>query len=188
MTSATLITHDESEPSTAITTFLIRPWQPFDQTLQLAALVHLPYIVGAADADAADEDLWECNTAAAEDPVELVEEPVVDGDVALVDGDAEAAEDGSDGFAVVEGAADDAEAGEVDDHALVEAGRECDCGGAWGAPGAEDGGGDADAAEEGGGGGFGGFWFGVIFEEALNVFEGRAGEAGGAGTRMRMRR
>lgn len=136
--SVALIAHYESETSATVASVLIRAREPFNEAVELATLVKLTDIVGAADVDAADEDAWQGEiAAAAENGVEFVAEAVVDGDVTLVDGDAEAAEDGSDGSAVVEGAADDAEAGEVDDDALVKAGRESGGdGSARGTPGA----------------------------------------------------
>ena len=127
MATVTLVAHDESEPSAPITTVdLIRPREPFDHPLQLAALVEPPDVFGAADVLASDENPRQRRAApAAEDRAELVAEPIVDRHVALVDGDAEVPEDRLDGAAVVEGAADDAEAGEVDDDAAVEARRQC---------------------------------------------------------------
>ena len=114
----TLVAHDKSQPSAEVACVGLRAREPFNHPLQLAALVQPPYVVGAADVNAADEHARQSSgraPAAAEDRLELVSEPVVDGDVALVDGDAESAEDGADGAAVIEGAADDAEAGVVDD-------------------------------------------------------------------------
>jgi len=149
VTSVALIAHYESETSAAVASVLIRAREPFDEAVELAALVKLTDVVGAADVDAADEDAWQGEVAAAaENCVKFVAEAVIDGDVALVDGDAEAAEDGSDSTAVVESAADNAEAGEVDDDALVKARRESSGdGSARGTQGTKYGGGDPDAAE-----------------------------------------
>lgn len=55
--------------------------------------------------------------------MEFIAESIVHGNIAFIDGDAETTEDCSDGAAIVEGAADDAEASVVDDNALVEARR-----------------------------------------------------------------
>ena len=126
MASIALIAHNESEASAGVAGVQVGAREAFDEAVELAALVELADVVGAADVDAADEDTRQGEVAAAaEDGVELVAEAVVDGDVALVDGDAEAAQDGSDGAAVVECAANNTEGGKVDDDALVEAGREC---------------------------------------------------------------
>lgn len=170
--SVALIAHYESETSAAVASVLIRAREPFDEAVKLAALVKLTNVVGAADVYAADEDAWQSEAAAAENGVKFVAEAVIDGDVALVDGDAEATEDGSDSSAVVESAADDAEAGEVYDDSLVKAGRKSSGdGSARGTPGAKYGGGDPDAAEERRRFGSGGAGFGLFLEEALNVFE-----------------
>ena len=130
MASIALIAHNESEASAGVAGVQVGAREAFDEAVELAALVELADVVSSANVDATDEYARQGEVAAAaEDGVELVAEAVVDGDVALVDGNAEAAEDGSDGAAVVEGAADDAEGGEVDDDTLVEAGRECGGGG-----------------------------------------------------------
>jgi len=93
-------------------------------------------------------------------------------------------EDGPDGAAVVVGAADDTEAGVVEDDGgavgvwrLREGGRG---GGAGAAEGTEEGGGDGEAAEKGGR--FGGARFGFGIEEDLDVFEGSAGDGAGSGS------
>lgn len=105
-----------------------------------------------------------------------MDESGVHGEVALVDRDAEGSEDGSDDAAVLEGAADDAERGVVEDDAAVGVREEAV------GPGAEDGGGEADAVENGGllgsvGRGIGrGVGIGIFAAEVLNVFEGGAGE------------
>jgi len=125
--SVALIAHYESEASARIAgVVLVGAREAFDEPVELAALVELADVVSSANVDATDEYARQGEVAAAaEDGVELVAEAVVDGDVALVDGDAEAAQDGSDGAAVVECAANNTEGGKVDDDALVEAGREC---------------------------------------------------------------
>jgi len=113
--------------------------------VQLAVLVELPHLVGTADVHAGDEDARQRHAAADEDPLQFLAEALVDADVALVDRDGEAAEDRSDGAAVVEGAADDAEASVVDDDGgTVGVRRRLDGGGggAGAAKGADEGGRD----------------------------------------------
>lgn len=156
--------------------------EPLDDLLQLAALVQPSNLVGAADVPPGDEHPREGQVlGGAEDPVELGEEPGVHGEISLVDGDAEAAEDGSDGSAVVVGPADDAERGGVEDDTVVGAGesnrlrRRKAVGG--GGPVAEDGGGEADPAEEGMLAGAGEDLFGfvvVVVDEGQDVLEGGA--------------
>jgi len=154
MASIARVAHNESQPSAETACDATRQRQPFDQLVQLAAVVESPNVVSAANVGSGDEDARKRHGAAAENPLQLLAEAVVDTDIALVDGDGEAAEDGSDGAAVVVGAADDAEAGVVkDDGGAVgvrrrrEGGRG---GGAGAAEGTEEGGGHGETAEKGG--------------------------------------
>ncbi|KAG5090389.1 hypothetical protein JHK82_049167 [Glycine max] len=176
--SIALVALHESQPSAQIAHVPLRLRQPSDQLVQFAALVELPHLVGAADVQAADEDARQHHAPVDEDPLQLLAEALVHADVALVDGDGEAAEDGSDGAAVVVGAADDAEAGVVDDDGgTVGVRRRFDGGGggAGAAKGADEGGRDDKAAEERG-------RLGLGLEDGLDVFEGRAGDGEGSGS------
>lgn len=168
-----------------------------DQRPQLAALVQLPDILGAAHEPPADEDAGEGQPPAAQDALQLRHVPGVHRQVALVHGDAEPAEDRQDGAAVLEGLADHAEACEVDnDGGLLlvgGAGRELRLegrgGGAtvvvvmveggwrWRGRIAVGPAGDPDPVENGGGPRGVGFGVGLIGAEVLDVLEGRAGEA-----------
>nr|TKW26782.1 hypothetical protein SEVIR_3G213800v2 [Setaria viridis] len=172
-----------------------------DDAAELAGLVEAPDLLGAAEVAAADEDLGQRHAAAlrvGEQRRELGEEGGVHGEVPLVDGGAEPPQDGPHGAAVLVGAADHAERGEVEDHppAAAPAG-----GGGVVLPSAavggrgrglleraedpERGGGDADAVEDarrrGGGGGARGRRGGVRREQRPEVLEGRGweGEARG---------
>lgn len=58
-----------------------------------------------------EEDLREGGPVAAKGGLELGEGARIHGEVAFVDDDAEAAKDGADGAAILEGAADDVEGG-----------------------------------------------------------------------------
>lgn len=91
-----------------------------------------------------DENPRESQLLLVEERLELLEKPGVHGEISLIHGDAEALEDGPDGAAVLEGLANDAKAGEVDDDAvgLVQPGEE-------GAPGTKGGGGYPDTVEDG---------------------------------------
>lgn len=184
MASIAFVAHNESQPSAETARDAPRQRQPFDQLMQLAAVVESPHFVCAANVGSGDENAWKRHGAAAENLLQLLAEAFVDTDVALVDGDGEAAEDGSDGAAVVVGAADDAEAGVVEDDGGTvgvrrrrKGGRG---GGAGAAEGTEEGGGDGEAAEKGGR--FGRARFGFGSEEGLDVFEGSAGDGGGSGS------
>lgn len=65
MASVALIAHYESETSAAVASVLIRAREPFDEAVELATLVKLTNVVGAADVYAADEDAWQSEAAAA---------------------------------------------------------------------------------------------------------------------------
>ena len=92
----------------------------------MTTLVELPDVFRAADILAVVENPRQHYASpAANDRAELVAEPVIDRHVALIDGDAKVPEDRLDGPEVVEGAADDAEGGEVDEDATVEAKAKC---------------------------------------------------------------
>ncbi|PKA52442.1 hypothetical protein AXF42_Ash020403 [Apostasia shenzhenica] len=94
---------------------------PVEQPAKLAGLVELPQVFRPADVRPADEDLGKRRRTplAAEQRLELVPVGGVHGDVPLVDGDAEAAEDGADGAAVLVRAPDAAEGGGVDNDAGI---------------------------------------------------------------------
>ena len=135
---------------------------------------------------AADEDLRERHAAAVgQERGELREEAGVHGEVPLVEGRAEPPQDGPHGAAVLVGAADDAEGGEVQHHAPGPRG-ELRGGAGWDrgllerAEDPERGGGDADAVEDArrwGGGRSGDVGGGVRHEEqGLEVLEGRGVE------------
>uniref|UniRef100_A0A0D9V7D4 Uncharacterized protein n=1 Tax=Leersia perrieri TaxID=77586 RepID=A0A0D9V7D4_9ORYZ len=154
---------------------------------ELAGLVEAADLLGATEVAAADEDLREGDAARArEERGELLEVARVHGEVPLVDGGAEAPQDGAHGAAVLIGGADDVERGEVEHHPAAGLGR----GGRRrleGADRAEGGGSDADAVEDADGGGAG-RGVGrqlrrrrrgrrvVGEEESLEVLEGRGGE------------
>ncbi|URE07712.1 hypothetical protein MUK42_19331 [Musa troglodytarum] len=154
---------------------------PLDEGLELAGLVEAADLVGATEAAAGEEDLGEGGLLEAQGGLELGEEAGVHGEVALVDGDAEAAEDGADGAAVLEGAADDAEGGEVEDDAAAAAAGVAVRIGDGGAKGAEGGGGKAGTVEDAAEGGRRGRGrIVVVAEDGLEVPESRGGEGGGA--------
>ena len=60
--------------------------EALDDPPELAGFVEEPYLVGAADVAAGDEDLRERERASAEEDLELADEGGVHGEVALVDG------------------------------------------------------------------------------------------------------
>jgi hypothetical protein len=165
-----------------------------DDAAELARLVEAADLLGAAEVVAADEDLRERHVATVgEQRPQLREEPRVHGQVPLVDGRAEPAQDGADGVAVLVGAADHAEGGEVEHHPAAAGGElPGDRGGGWGRGGqleraedAECGDGDPDAVENAWRGGGRRICRGrVRQEQGLDVLEGRGGEGealGGGG-------
>lgn len=162
MASIAVVAHNESQPSAEIARHAPRQRQPFDQLVQLATVVESPNVLGAADVVSGDKDARKRRGAAAENLLQLLAEAVVDADVALIDGDGEAVEDGPDGAAFVVGGADDAEAGVVKDDGGaggVRRRREGGRGdGAGAAEGADEGGADGETTEKGGR--FGGARFG----------------------------
>ena len=88
--------------------------------------MELPDVFSAADILTVDENPRQHRAASMnDDRAKLVAEPVIDRHVALFDGDTKVPKDRLDSPEVVEGAADDAEASEVDDDAAVEARVKC---------------------------------------------------------------
>lgn len=79
--------------------------------------MELADLIGAADVFASDEEVGEGKGLLAEEGLELTAVGGVHGYVALVDGDAEAAEDGADGGAVLVRTADGADGRGVEDGA-----------------------------------------------------------------------
>jgi hypothetical protein len=155
-----------------------------DDAAELPGLVEAPDLVGAAEVAAADEDLGQRH--AGEERGELGQVAGVHGEVALVDGRAEPAQDGAHRAAVLVGAADDAEGREVQHHPpaarhrLLASGRRRRPGRGLveRAEGPERGGGDADAVQDarrrgGGGRGCGG---GVRRQQRPEVLERRVGD------------
>jgi hypothetical protein len=157
---------------------------------ELAGLVQASDLVGATEVAASDEDLRQRDAprgrGAREERRELLEVARVHGEVALVDGDAEPAQDGSHGAAVLVRAPDHVERGEVEHDAAVRLEGGAAAGGRRrleGAERTEGRGGDADPMEDadGGGGGTGrggrrGGCRGVRQEQCLEVLEGGRGE------------
>jgi len=144
---------------------------------ELAGLVEAPDLVGAAEVAAPDEDLGQRDAPrgreAREQRRQLLEVARVHGEVALVDGDAEPAQDGAHGAAVLVRAADHVERGEVEHYAAVGLGGAAAAAAVGGgrrrlegAERAEGRGGDADPVEDADGGGRG---------------AGRGGRRGGRG-------
>ncbi|CAL9207398.1 unnamed protein product, partial [Musa hybrid cultivar] len=162
---------------------------PVDESLELAGLVEAADLVGAAKAAASEEDLREGGPVAAKGGLELGEGARIHGEVAFVDDDAEAAKDGADGAAILEGAADDVEGGEVEDDGAASVGirgrgAESTKGGGRGAGSVD------DAAED-----VGGVFVGVVMDDGLEVPEvgggGRAeggASGGGVSTNLHPRR
>lgn len=110
--------------------------QALEKLLELATLVQPPQLLGPTDVPSVNEDTWQGQTGfVTRYPTELREETRVHGHVALVQRDAEPAQDGTHRFAVLERGADHAQAREVDHHALLRAEngrRRVWLGGAWG--------------------------------------------------------
>lgn len=115
MAPITLIAHDESEPSTGFASPGVHHWQPLDQPRQLPTLVQPSDLLGPTNAPPPDEDHRKAQILAPNDPLQLVQGLRIDRYISFIDRDAEPADDGSDGPAVLEGLADHAEAG-VEDH------------------------------------------------------------------------
>jgi hypothetical protein len=133
-----------------------------DDAAELARLVEAADLLDAAEVAAADEDLRERHApAVGEQRRQFREEPGIHGQVPLVDGRAEPAQDGAHSAAVLVGAADHAEGGEVEHHPAAGGELPGDRSGwVWGRRGlleraedAERGGGDPDAVEDARGGG-----------------------------------
>jgi hypothetical protein len=165
---------------------------------ELAGLVEAPDLVGAAEVAAPDEYLGQRGAPrgreAREERRELGEVARVHGEVPLVDGDAEPAQDGAHGPAVLVRAANHVERGEVEHDAAFGGLGGGGAGGRRrleGAERAEGRGGDADPVEDadagGGGAGRGGRRGGrgcVRQQQRLEVLEGGRGEGqarGGGG-------
>ena len=110
--------------------------QALEKLLELATLVQPPQLLGPTNVPSVNEDTWQGQPGfATRDPTELREKTRVHGQVALVQRDAEPAQDGTHRFAVLERGADHAQAREVDHHALLRAEngrRRVWLGGAWG--------------------------------------------------------
>lgn len=110
--------------------------QTFEELPELAILVQPPHLLGPTHVPSVDEHTRESQTRfATRDPTELREKTRVHRNVALVQSDAESAQDGTHRFAVLERAADHAEAREVHHNALLRAGdgrQGLRLGGAWG--------------------------------------------------------
>ena len=143
-----------------------------DESLQLTVLIHQPDFLGSANVSSTDEDSRKSKILLTDRILQLVEETRVHGEIALVDRDAEASENGSNGAAVLESAADDAKGGVVEDDPVVGVRDEAV------GPGAKEGGGETDAVENGGllGSVGRGIVNRIFATEVLNVFEGRTGE------------
>ncbi|KAB2596333.1 ankyrin repeat domain-containing protein 50-like [Pyrus ussuriensis x Pyrus communis] len=101
MAPITRLTENKSQPSTQI------------------ARSGLYDLLGPTNEEPANENHRQSQGLVPCNHLQLVQELPVHRQISLVDGDAKSAENGSDGFAVLEGPADDAEAGVVDYHALV---------------------------------------------------------------------
>jgi len=86
---------------------------------ELPALVKEAHLLGVPDKPATDEELRQWRTFPPHQHTELGEVGSVHGHIPLVDGDAEAPEDGAHGAAVLEGAAHSAEGGEVEHDAAL---------------------------------------------------------------------
>lgn len=109
--------------------------QTFEELPELAILVQPPYLLGTTHVPSVDEHTRKSQTRfATRDPTELREKTRVHRNVALVQRDAESAQDGTHRFAVLERAADHAQAREVHHYALLRArdgGQGLRLGGAW---------------------------------------------------------
>lgn len=125
-------------------------WRGRDDAVQLAGLVEALDLLDAPEVAAVHEDLREGQAQAGrQERGELRDEGVVHGQVALVDGGADPPQDEAHGVAVLVGAADDAEGGEVQHHVhLWLPGGGVRRGRLEGAEKAEGGGRDAEAVED----------------------------------------
>jgi len=110
--------------------------QTFEELLELAILVQPPDLLGPTHVPSVDEHARQSQTRfATRDPTELREKTRVHRNVALVQRNAESAQDGTHRFAVLERAADYAQAREVHHYALLRSGdgrQGLWLGGAWG--------------------------------------------------------
>lgn len=90
---------------------------PFEHFPQLPSLVHLPDLFRPAEPPTSNEHLGQNERPALHQQLlKLAAEGCIHGNIALVDGHVEASEDGADSAAVLEGASDAAERGEVENH------------------------------------------------------------------------
>lgn len=122
MASAALYAEDKSVSATRLARAKTGSRQPLHVLLELATLVEAPHFLSPADVSASDEDPGKGHFGLlrlAQDPVELVREPGVHGQIALVDLNSEGAQDRSDGLAVLEGGPDDSQACEVHHYAFL---------------------------------------------------------------------
>ncbi|KAK8964284.1 hypothetical protein KSP40_PGU009110 [Platanthera guangdongensis] len=99
----------------------ILPGNPLEQIPQFAGFVEVAHLVRSADMAAADKNLRQGHRLhfSANQPLELAPVGCVHGDVPLVNGDAEAAEDGANSAAVRVRPADAAKGGGVDDDSRI---------------------------------------------------------------------
>lgn len=116
------VAEDEAVPTAGVADAGFHCGQALDELLELAGLVELPDFLGPTDVPPADENPGQSQLPSSENLLQLRQEARVHRQIPLVDGDAETSQDRLDGAAVLERGADHAEAGEVEDHALLGAG------------------------------------------------------------------
>lgn len=188
MAAVAVLAQNEPDPATALAGASVRRRDPIHVLLKLAGLVELSNLVGSTDVPAADEDLGKAELPPAKDPLQLREESHIHRQIPLVNCDAEAAEDGSDGAAVLKSLADHPKRGEVEHDLLLLPGGEAT---GFRGRGRQEGGArrpdsveDRGRLRDGGGGGAGAE---PLINEGMDVFErgygGRArkGMLGGGG-------
>ena len=127
MATVTDVARYESVTAARVTYAWFNPRQLLHELLQLSDLVKLFHLLSSSDVTSADKDsrqlrcLWKI-LLPAEDPLQLRRERRVHREISLVDSYGEAAEDRGDGSAGFERGTNHAEAGEVDDDAVLRAG------------------------------------------------------------------
>ena len=125
MTTVTVVARYEPITAAHLANPSLNPRQLLYELLQLPGLVKLYHLLRSPDVPSADKharQLRKIFLPAEEDPLQLRRVRRVHWEISLVDSHGEGAEDRRDCSAVLERGTNDAEAGEVDDDAVLRAG------------------------------------------------------------------